>query len=103
MNGILFIGILNKLFNYNCKLLTPNKFRLCFLLIPTLKYLDITIPENSEPILQISFSVFILSLVCLLCFLNVIFFLIGILLIQKYNIEVKFKKYPIAKSINKYL
>ena len=64
------------------------------LLLPILNYLNINIPDDSTELFNFSLGLFILSLISLLCFLNVIFYLSGIILIQKYDIEEKYKKYP---------
>jgi hypothetical protein len=55
---------------------------LSFSLYTILSLLDIKIPENASTLTQFSFSVFLLSLVSFLCFLNIIFFLIVYIFLQ---------------------
>jgi hypothetical protein len=55
--------------------------------------LGIQIPENATPLINFSFSILILTLISLLCFINVTGYLTSIYLINKYNIEIKFPKY----------
>jgi len=68
------------------------------------------VTPEAEPIISYSFSIFMLSLVVLYCFVNIMAYIISIYLIDKYEIEQKFNKYPIFKryikfysSINKIL
>lgn len=69
-----------------------NNLRFSFSLPLILNYLKIDIPENAEPIINYSFGVFLLSLICLLCFINVIGYLSSIILLSKYNIDSKFPR-----------
>lgn len=93
------VEIKTKLYNN----LTINNYKYGFLLPIILNYFNIEVPENAAPLIHFSFSVFTITTVCLLCFLNVTGFLTAIILIQKYDIENKFKSYPkIIKIINYY-
>ena len=49
--------------------------------------LDINIPEHASTLTQFSFSVFLLSLVALFCFINVLDYFIVYILIQKGDYE----------------
>jgi hypothetical protein len=53
--------------------------------------------ENSH--FNFALGIFILSLICLLCFMNVVGYLTSIILIRKYDIETKFPK---LKTIIRY-
>lgn len=64
-----------------------------------LYYLNINIPEDASFIVDYSFNIFIIALISLLCFFNVVGYLISIILINKYDIETKFPK---LKKIIKY-
>lgn len=101
--------------SYNC--LLQFKVLICFinrkiyknitykqnsLLLLVLNYFNITIPNNAEPILEFSLGVFLLSLVCFFSFINLIFYLVAIILIKNYDIEKKYKNYPILVKIIKY-
>jgi len=70
-----------------------------FALIAILSYLDINIDETREPIIRYAFSIFTLSLVAFLCFVNVVGYLTTIYLLGKYNVE---EKFPRFKRIIKY-
>jgi hypothetical protein len=63
------------------------------------KQMNIT-PET-EPIIRYSFSMFILSLLVLMCFFNIVGYILSIYLINKYNIETKFPKFK--RYINFYI
>ena len=52
--------------------------------------------QNPEPIVTFAFSMFILSLIVLICFINVMGYIISLYLISKYNIDTKYPK------LNKY-
>jgi len=88
--------IINKLTIF----LTNNKnvsqsFSLAFIL----SFLDINIPETASTLTHFSFSIFLLALVSLLCFINVLGFLIAYIFIQNGNYE---NKYPKLKKIINY-
>jgi len=54
--------------------------------------LNINIDETATSLTQISYGVFLLSLVALICFINVVGFMFTYFLIQKGNYEVKYPK-----------
>ena len=58
------------------------------------------IPADAEPIIQFCFYLFILSLICIGCFVNITGYFLSLYLINKYNIENKYPKY--AKIIRYY-
>src|SRR6266436_6682186 len=87
---------------YNCiiNFVIKNKnLKHTFLFPFILNYLDIKRPDNGEGLIEFAFDIFILSLICLLCFINVIVYLIAIILLNKYNIE---EKYPKLKMFINY-
>ena len=77
------------------------KDRQAFTLPIILNWLDIQIADDAAHLVQFSFSIFTLSLVCLCCFLNVIFYLTSYILYHKYDVENKPLPF-IKKSINNY-
>ena len=50
------------------------------------------IPIEAEPVITLSFNMFILSLIILFCFINIIGYFTSIYLINKYNVEMKYPK-----------
>lgn len=77
-----------------------NNYSKSFSLPLILSYLDINIPDNASTLTQWSFSVFLLSLIALICFINVLGFLFVYILIQKGNYELKYPRFK--KIINYY-
>jgi hypothetical protein len=75
------------------------KYSKSFSLAFILSQLDINTIENASKITQLSFSVFIFSLIALLCFLNVIGFLIAYIYIERKDYE---SKYPRLKTLINY-
>jgi hypothetical protein len=88
------------------KMLVNRNYSYSFFLAGILKYLDINsypLNNKNEVIYQLSLTVFIFSLISLLCLSHVIFYLVSYLLMHKYDIQSKFEKYPlIIKLINYY-
>jgi hypothetical protein len=70
-----------------------------FSLALILSQLDINITENTSKLTQLSFSVFLFSLIALLCFFNVVGFLITYIFIEKKDYE---SKYPRLKRLINY-
>lgn len=83
------------------KMMEKNRFNYSksFSLAFILSQLDINITENASKFTQLSFSVFLFSLIALLCFLNVIGFLIAYIFIEKKGYE---SKYPRLKNLINY-
>lgn len=77
-----------------------NNYSKSFSLPLILSYLDINIPDNASTLTNWSFSVFLLSLIALICFINVLGFLFVYILIQKGNYELKYPR--LKKIINFY-
>lgn len=104
------ITIMNQLVNKNIPLLAllritkkknkKNNLTQSFSLAFILSYLDINIPDQASSLTHFSFSVFLLTLVALLCFINVLGFLTAYIIIQKGNYENKYPKFK--KIINYY-
>jgi len=63
-----------------------------------LNFLDIKIPEGSENLTNYTFGVMIMSLVALLCFINVLGYFISLYILDKYNIETRFPRLNKIKS-----
>jgi hypothetical protein len=67
------------------------------IIITMLKYIlyffNIKLPDDASPFIEIAFSTAMLSLVILLCFINVFGYLIAIYLVKYYNIENKYPKF----------
>lgn len=57
-----------------------------------LSSLDINITDADSSFTQFSYGVFLLSLIALICFINIIGFMIGYILIQRGNYEIKYPK-----------
>lgn len=57
-----------------------------------LKYLNISIPPESEFLVVFSFNIFILLLILLFSFLNILGYFISIILLNKYEIVLKYPK-----------
>ena len=65
-----------------------------------LQVLDIKPPEGSEYLADLSFGVFILSLLALLSFLNITGYFLSLHLIQRYDFTTKYPKFK--KIVNFY-
>lgn len=76
--------------------------RQSFLLPLILNILDVQLPEEASNIMEFSFGIFLMSLVSLLCFINVFGFSLSMYLIKIYNIETKFANFPILIKLIKY-
>nr|YP_009739394.1 hypothetical protein [Tricholoma terreum]QIC20238.1 hypothetical protein [Tricholoma terreum] len=70
-----------------------HKYKESFSFAFLLSYLDLNIPNDAEPITQISFGFLILSLIVLSCFTNVIGYLSFVLLIKYYKLGDKYPKF----------
>ena len=68
------------------------KIRQSFILTFILSNIDINIPEGSETLTNYAFGVMLLSLVAILCFINVLGYFISFYILDKYNIETRFPK-----------
>ena len=69
------------------------KFRQAFLFSFILNGLNIDLPEDASHTVKFAFGIFLLSLVCLFNFINIVGYLTSIILINKYNIEERYPKY----------
>jgi hypothetical protein len=79
-----------------------NNYKHSFSLIFVLNLLNISVPENAEPIINYAFGVFSLSLLIFFNILNAFFSLISLYYLSKYDITDKFKDYPILIKFIKY-
>lgn len=83
--------MINKKKNKKKNLKIVNNF-LPFTLI--LSKLDVNIPENASSLLQLSYGVFLLSLIALVCFINILGYFIAYILVLRGDYE---NKYPRLK------
>ena len=60
---------------------------------------NIKLNENVSSVTEVSYAVFVLSLIALLCFINIIFYILSYILLTKGNYE---NKYPKLKFIINY-
>lgn len=79
-----------------------NKYKQSFSFLFILNLLNISVPENAEPIINYSFGVLILSLIVFFSFLNAFLSLFSLYFLSKYNVDQKLAKYPRIKKIIKY-
>jgi len=68
-----------------------------------LSYLDINVNELKTNITQLSYGVFILSLIGLLCFINIIGYVLSYYLIQQTNYSNETKYPRVSKIIKRYI
>jgi len=78
------------------------KSRNSFSYIIILNLLGIKLPEESGPIIDYAFSMFSLSLIGLLCFLNIVGYLTTILIINNKIFENKIESRPFIKKMVEY-
>jgi hypothetical protein len=69
-----------------------KSYRQSFILPIILSILDINIPEGSENLTNYAFGVMVMSLIAILCFINVLGYFISFYVLEKYNIETRFPK-----------
>lgn len=77
-----------------------NNLKHSFLFTWILTNLDINVSDSAPDITQLAHGVFLLSLIALLCFLNILGYLLAYYFVQKGNYEVKYPK--LAGLINYY-
>lgn len=65
-----------------------------------LSNLDINIPENASSLTNVSYGVFLLSLIALVCFINILGFFIAYILVLRGDYENKYPK--LKRYINFY-
>jgi hypothetical protein len=75
------------------EVVVTNNFKFAYFLPFILAKFSPNITPETEPIISYSFSMFILSLLVLICFFNVVGYILSIYLINKYDIETKFPKF----------
>jgi len=79
-----------------------NNYRSSFSFLFILNLLNISVPENAEPMVNYSFGVLILSLLVFFNIINAFLSLFSLYFINKYNVDERFKNYPWLKKIIKY-
>jgi hypothetical protein len=92
INSIL--QIIHSLKNKMNELKLNNTRRESFIFLYLYNLFGIEIPENNDPILSFAFSVFTLNSIALFSFISIIGYFTSIYLINKYDVETKFSKYP---------
>ena len=70
-----------------------SNYKYSFLFALILKSLDIQLSPDASQLVNLAFGTFILSLICLLNFFNVVGYLIALYLVNKYDVETKFPKF----------
>lgn len=94
---IIIINIIKKI--NGIKFLRRDDYKYSFLFPLIINKLGVNITEESADIVRYCFSMFTLSFIVLICFINVFGYIASIYLISKYDIETKF---PRLKRIIKY-
>jgi archaellum biogenesis protein FlaJ (TadC family) len=79
-----------------------NNYRHSFSFLFILNFLNISVPENAEPVINYSFGVFVLSLLVFFNILNAFLSLFSLYMINKYNVDENLKNYPWLKKIVRY-
>lgn len=63
-----------------------------------LNLLNVSVPENAEPVINYSFGVLILSLLVFFNIVNAFMSLYSLYVINKYSVDERFKNYPRLKK-----
>jgi hypothetical protein len=71
-----------------------NNYRHSFSFLFILNLLNVSVPENAEPVINYSFGVLILSLLVFFNILNAFVSLFSLYILNKYNVDERFKNYP---------
>jgi hypothetical protein len=79
-----------------------NNYRHSFSFLFILNLLNVSVPENAEPVINYSFGVLILSLLVFFNIVNAFMSLYSLYVINKYSVDERFKNYPRFKKIVKY-
>lgn len=74
----------------NIKINNFNNIQHSFLFTAILHNLNLNIPDDSDHHSKFAFGILLLSLICLLNFINVVGYLTSLYLISKYDVEIKF-------------
>ena len=69
-------------------------YKQSFLFAFVFQMLDIKLPENAEPIINFSFGVLTISIIILFSVGSAFFNLMSLYLLNKYDVNKKFKNYP---------
>lgn len=79
-----------------------NNIKYCFIM-PLINYsLGKELPKDLEPIVEYSFYMVLALLITLSCFIHLFGYILTIYIIDKYNFETKFSKYPLIIRMIKY-
>jgi hypothetical protein len=76
--------------SHGFKEMVTTKYKEAYILPFLFAKFNPNVTAEAEPFISYSFSMFILSLLVLFCFFNIIGYIISIYLIDKYDIETKF-------------
>ena len=97
---------LNQLINFIKKFYRINNKQYAFIIPFIFTKLNPNFSTETEPLVSYVFSMFMLNLIVLICFVNIIGYIISIYLVNQYDIEEKFPKFKryinFYKSINKF-
>ena len=88
------IKILNKIIQMRIKMMKQikNNLKYSFVFPMILSNLNINVTDHDTSLAHFSYGVFILSLIALLCFINIIGYIIGYYIIQNGKYEIKYPK-----------
>lgn len=98
---IKFINRRTARFNYK---LNNSRIRQSFLFTVILDSLNINVrqqEENAAHNVNFAFGIFILAIICLFNFINVVGYLIALYLVNKYDVETKYPKFKKLSGIMK--
>ena len=74
-------------------LVTNNKFKFSFVFASIFSVFDLDIPNDASTLVSYSKAIFILSLVALICFINLLFYFSISIFIQRKDYENKYPKF----------
>jgi hypothetical protein len=89
--------LFNFIFNHN-----KNGYRVSSLFLILLNYFNVEVPEGASDIILLSYNAFMISLVALSTFINLIITFYILYYLKDSNFEVKFQKRPLIVKIIKF-
>jgi hypothetical protein len=79
-----------------------NNYRHSFSFLFILNLLNVSVPENAEPVVNLLFGIFFSSILIFFNISSAFISLFSLYYLSKYNIDEKLKNYPRLKRIIKY-
>jgi hypothetical protein len=79
-----------------------NNYKYSFSFLFILNLLEVSVPENAEPIINLLFGIFFASLLIIFNIINAFVSLFSLYILNKYNVDENLKNSPILKKIIKY-